>query len=159
MKCQKCNLELEAGAKFCGNCGTLVPVAASSVPTVIINPVIATPVAQTAAPLGVGGQATTVVAPAVPQLVIIPENVPVGGKKIIAALIVSILSFIGCLFIPLVGIVLSLIAIGLGAGGLKTVRRKMATAAIVISILALALAAWGIYYNVTHPAEVTRTVE
>ena len=107
MNCSKCNHELSAGAVFCGNCGQPVPAQPQQAPT----------------------QESTTQVPA--QVVPVSS---VGSGKATASLILGILGLVGAI-IPILGLVMGIVGIVLGSMSLKSSKRGMATAGIILGVL------------------------
>ena len=81
---------------------------------------------------------------------------PPGGGKAIASLVLGLVGLIAwCL--PLIGFPVSIVGIVMGSRGMKSDKRGMATAGLVLSIICLAAtlvnAGWGCYLGATgqHP--------
>ena len=112
MFCQKCGKELEQGAKFCPTCGTNVsPETQASVPPSNL---------QYEAGAGVYTE----------------EEKPKGAM---AALVCGIIGIVMAFLLPIVGLILSIVAISQGIKANKVSKTGIATAGYIMGIAGLIL--------------------
>lgn len=132
MKCPSCGHELSEGALFCGNCGQ--PIA---------QPSVVQPQVVQSAPIQ---QQPVVTAQVPPQQPVIPattqlppvQDTPQSGKKAVVGFILGLLGFPGSL-IPIVGFIMGILAVIFGSGSLKSNRKGLATAGLVLGIIVILL--------------------
>lgn len=131
MNCTKCGKEIPADALFCGSCGEKV---------VIQQPVTPVPTpAVTATVNQVPNTTPTVVANN-------KENLTIKGSgTAVASFVLSILGLVGSL-IPLIGLIIGILSIIFGSTSLKSQKKGLATAGLIIGIIVciLSLVFWGI---------------
>lgn len=135
MNCTKCGKEIPSDALFCGSCGEKVVVQAQTV-----NPIVSAPVAPTVAPVNqVPNTTPTVVATN-------KENLTIKGSgTAVASFVLSILGLVGSL-IPIIGLIIGILSIIFGSTSLKSQKKGLATAGLIIGIIVciLSLVFWGI---------------
>ena len=128
MICSKCGAEIPDGSKFCPVCGVSFDVAAA--------PQYQQPQPQPQFQQAAPGYQQPVYQQ--PQPAVAPDGKPMRSKGIaIAALVVGILAGVFCWFVPILGPVLGIVAIILGALGIRSEAKGMAIAGLVIGIVAL----------------------
>lgn len=136
MNCTRCGKEIPTDALFCGSCGEKVivqTVPTNQVPNPTITPGVI-PVNQVPNPT------PNVVVPVNEEKLTIK-----GNGTAIASFVLSMLGLVGSL-IPILGLIIGILSIIFGATSLKSQRKGLAKAGLIIGIIVciLSLVLWGI---------------
>lgn len=163
MDCSNCHQPLENGAAFCGNCGHPVASSAQFQSLNKSNTTISN--ALTAAHQIDAAEITSIGAPMVSAATgnsnLPAYAVPLAGQqrdhmRAAVALVCGILSLIGSLFMPLIGVVLAICGIILGTMSRRYAKHTIGLVSILISSLGLVagIASW--VYVVSHDPRIAQ---
>jgi fumarate reductase subunit D len=140
MNCSNCNLILDEGAAFCGNCGQPVHYAGR-------NHGLSAPIAHAGA---------TAVAAQMPAYALAKPSFHSGEIKAILSLLFGAIGLVGALLTVLVGLVFGIVGLVLGTMAHRTIRHRLSMAGSILSTLAILvnLVLWA--YLIQHTGQVKR---
>jgi fumarate reductase subunit D len=140
MNCSNCQLPLDEGAAFCGNCGYPVHYRGK-------NHGLSAPIAHAGA---------TAVAAQMPAYALAKPAFHSGEIKAILSLLFGVVGIVGALLTVLVGLVFGIIGLVLGTMAHRTIRHRLSMVGSVLSTLAILvnLVVWG--YLVQHAQQAKR---
>ena len=152
MNCQNCHQPLEAGAAFCGNCGQPVGTPAAPAQTAAVSgqaPAAGSPIpqvlqSQAAAPQPPTGPLVAAGAGGVPSYALALPGQHHGDIQALLSLLLGIAGIVGALFLPLLGLGLSVAGIAMGTMSRSSSKRRLSTAGLIVSSLAV-LASLGLW--------------
>ncbi|MEK7599687.1 MAG: zinc-ribbon domain-containing protein [Patescibacteria group bacterium] len=153
MNCPSCHQDVETGAAFCGNCGAPLQIAASNKTVSEIAHILHNQAEIKNAPhgpwvaAGAGGLATRL-----PSYAFTKPSQHVGETRALLSLLMGTIGIIAAIFMPLIGLCLSITGIIMGTMSRSSAKRGLSTVGIIVSSLAILFSIGAWIYNYNHAA-------